>query len=184
MPMKLRIVSGSLRGRIVQCPERRLVFRPTLERTRQAVADMLQTRIDGSVAADLCAGSGAFGFEMISRGAARVDFVENDRRCAALLGKHAEKFGVFGQCRIVVRDVADFVRSSGQRYDIIFFDPPYEGDGMRALIPSILSLLSGGGILLFQRRRRLRTAGNDVQSWEVPFKTMAFGGTIVECYRT
>ncbi|MBN2188552.1 MAG: RsmD family RNA methyltransferase, partial [Chitinispirillaceae bacterium] len=83
--MRLRIIAGVLRGRILQCPGRQLAFRPTLERTRTAMADMLQPRIGGSITADLCAGSGAFGFEMLSRGAARVDFIENDRRAAELI---------------------------------------------------------------------------------------------------
>ncbi len=176
--MKLRIISGSLRGRTVHYPGERLSFRPTLERTRQAIADMLQPRIRGSACADLCAGSGSFGFEMLSRGAASIDFVENDRRCAALLRDHAEKFGAAGQCRVVVQDVDGFVRTSEGQYDIIFFDPPYEADGMDSLVPLLRGLLLPGGILLFQRRR------NSVQQEsEKPFETRTFGDTIVECYR-
>jgi 16S rRNA (guanine966-N2)-methyltransferase len=178
--MKLRIVSGSLRGRLLQCPEKQLPFRPTLERTRRSIADMLQPRISGSMAADLCAGSGSFGFEMLSRGAGKVDFVENDRRCAALLREHAGKFGVSGQCRIVVQDVADFVRSRNGPYDIIFFDPPYDAMGIESLVSSMVRMLSPEGILLYQRRRRSRTAESDVQ----PFETRTFGDTIVECYRS
>ena len=176
--MKLRIVAGSLRGRILQCPAQQLPFRPTLERTRTSIADMLQPRVSGCTAADLCAGSGSFGFEMLSRGAARVDFVENDLRCAALLRGYAEKFGVMDQCRIVVQDVADFVLTSTGRYDIVFFDPPYEADGMQALVPSIRLMLSPQGILLYQRSRRGRTEDCTVR----PFETRKFGDTIVECY--
>jgi 16S rRNA (guanine966-N2)-methyltransferase len=176
--MRLRIISGSLRGRILQYPERQLNFRPTLERTRKAVADMLQPRIGGSVTADICAGSGSFGFEMLSRGAARVDFVENDRRCADVIKKHAEKFGVSGQCRIITQDAYDFVCAGIERYDIVFFDPPYEAERMRSLAPLILPLLSPEGILLYQRRRPRTGEGTPG-----PFETRTFGDTIVECYR-
>jgi 16S rRNA (guanine966-N2)-methyltransferase len=176
--MKLRIVAGLLRGRTIHCPEKQLSFRPTLERTRQSVADMLRPRIAGSRCADICAGSGAFGFELISRGACSVDFVDNDRRCAALILGNAEKFGVAGQCRIVRQDVAEFARSRQGPYDIIFFDPPYDAAGMASLIPSLRQLLSPEGILLFQRRRMK----GDAQGTEKPIEVKTFGDTIVECY--
>jgi 16S rRNA (guanine966-N2)-methyltransferase len=176
--MRLRIISGSLKGRILQCPERHLQFRPTLERTRQAVADMLGPRIAGSCTADLCAGSGSFGFEMISRGAGSVDFVENNRKCAAFLGEHAEKFGVAHRCTVIVQDVSIFVRTGRKRYDIVFFDPPYGAEDMPSLVPHIQTLLLPGGILLYQRRRRPLNGENGTR----PFETRAFGDTVVECY--
>jgi 16S rRNA (guanine966-N2)-methyltransferase len=176
--MRLRIIAGSLRGRILQCPGRQLAFRPTLERTRTAMADMLRSRLAGSVTADLCAGSGAFGFEMLSRGAASVDFIEHDRRHTELIREHAEKFGVARQCRIITQDAYDFVCACSGRYDIVFFDPPYESERMRSLVPLIMPLLSPKGILLYQRRRP-RTGESVLR----PFETRTFGDTIVECYR-
>jgi 16S rRNA (guanine966-N2)-methyltransferase len=176
--MKLRIVSGTLRGRVIRCAERKLTFRPTLERTRQSIADMLMPRINGSRCADLCAGSGAFGFELISRGAGSVDFVENDRRCAAMIRDNAANFGVLEKCRVFEQDVAGFVSSPQDRYDIIFFDPPYEADGMAALVPIIRKLLSPDGILLYQRRKTKVAPHNP----ENPLEIKTFGDTIVECY--
>ena len=177
--MRLRIIAGSLKGRILQCPDTQLQFRPTLERTRQALADMLKPRVNGSMTADLCAGSGSFGFEMLSRGAAGVDFVENNSRCAALLKEHAEKFGVAGQCHIIIRDITGFVNAGIGRYDIIFFDPPYGADGMQPLVSLMLPMLMPEGILLYQRRRQSRAT----ESTRGPFETKTFGDTIVECYR-
>lgn len=176
--MRLRIISGSLKGRILQCPEGHLQFRPTLERTRQAVADMLGPRIGGSSAADLCAGSGSFGFEMISRGAASVDFVENNRRSAALISEHAEKFGVAHQCTVIIQDVGAFVRTRQKRYDIVFFDPPYGAEDMLSLVPLIQALLLPGGIFLYQRRRKPLIG----ESGSSSFETRTFGDTMVECY--
>jgi len=176
--MRLRIIAGSLKGRILQCPEKQLQFRPTLELTRKALADMLQPRVGGSVTADLCAGSGSFGFEMLSRGAAGVDFVENNSRCVALLREHAEKFGVAGQCHIFMRDIAGFVNAGISRYDIIFFDPPYGAEGMQPLVPLMLPMLMPEGILLYQRRRQSRST----ESAARPSETRTFGDTIVECY--
>jgi 16S rRNA (guanine966-N2)-methyltransferase len=135
-------------------------------------------RINASRCADLCAGSGAFGFELISRGAGRVDFVENDRRYAAMIRDNAAKFGVLEKCRVVEQDVASFAGSAQERYDIVFFDPPYDADGMAALVPTMRKLLSPDGILLYQRRKMKAAPHNPEQ----PFETKTFGDTIVELY--
>lgn len=184
--MKLRIIAGFLKGRIIHWPDKRLLFRPTLERTRQAVADMLQPVISGCTAADLCAGSGSFGFELLSRGAVNVDFVDNDRRCTGLIRDHTEKFGVADRCRIVEQDVAGFVQSCSMTeklYDIIFFDPPYESERMATLVPPLRRMLSPEGVLLFQRRKRLRAPEGGADESEKPYAIKTFGDTVVECYR-
>mgnify|MGYP003729959903 CR=1 FL=1 len=127
--MNIRIISGSLRGRRIQIHRSAGAFRPTSQRVREAVADSIAGSISGAVVADICAGSGAFGFEMLSRGARTVDFVERDAARAADISRHARKFGVEGQCRIIVHDAARFVRSQTiARYNIIFYDPPYDDD--------------------------------------------------------
>lgn len=179
--MKLRIVSGALRGRVIRCGEKDLAFRPTLERTRQSIADMLSPDLPGSRAADLCAGSGAFGFEMISRGAASVDFIEHDRALISLIREHATRFGVLDRCHFVVQDAAQFIRSCERRYDIIFFDPPYDDRAMPALVPALKNLLTPRGVLLFQRRRK---PGDIIDKYDTPADEIkTFGETIVECYR-
>ena len=151
--MKLRIISGLLKGRTIYGPDKDLTFRPTLERTRQSIADMVRPWCSGAIAADLCAGSGAFGFEMISRGAQRVDFVENDRGRAGLIREHAEKFGVLSQCRVVAKDIIAFLRFSGEKYNIVFFDPPYDASHLNGLVPELIKQVAPGGVLLYQRRR-------------------------------
>lgn len=179
--MDLRITAGSLKGRIIHCPEKKLFFRPTLERVRISIADMLGPLIAGSRAADLCAGSGSFGFEMLSRGALSIDFVENDRRCVALISGHAEKFGVAARCRVVQRDAAAFAASCTDTYDIIFFDPPYGDKTTADLIPQIRRLLSASGILLFQRSSQVSPGAAGPE--DAPFEVRKFGDTAVALYR-
>ena len=182
--MKLRIVSGSLKGRTIHGPDKDLSFRPTLERTRQSIADMITPRCAaGALAADLCAGSGAFGFEMLSRGARRVDFVENDRNRAALIREHAEKFGVLDQCRITAKDVAAFLQSTREKYDIVFFDPPYDASHLNGLVPGLMKLVAPGGVLLYQRRRPSVGGSGKRAENEQPSDIKTFGDTIVEIYK-
>ena len=178
--MNLRIIAGTLKGRVIRIPEKQVSFRPTLERARQSIADMLTPLLPGCSGADLCAGSGAFGFEMISRGAKTVDFVENDRLRAESIRATATTFGIQGQCRIIMQGVAAFAASESGPYDIIFFDPPYDDAGMADLVPSLMRRLNPNGILLFQRRR-VRSAGPDRESRAPEVKI--FGDTAVEIHR-
>jgi 16S rRNA (guanine966-N2)-methyltransferase len=180
--MKLRIISGSLKGRIINGPDKDLSFRPTLERTRQSIADMITPLCRGAVTADICAGSGAFGFEMLSRGAKLVDFVENNRARAQLIRAHAEKFGVLSQCRVLTKDAAAFSRTCDERYAVIFFDPPYNDPASVSMVPAIKKLLQPGGVLLHQRRRPARGATDNRLQDERPHETRAFGDTIVEIF--
>jgi len=152
--MKLRIISGALKGRYVKADDvvDGIEFRPTQERVRESVAEILKRRLRGAVAADVCAGSGAFGFEMLSRYAARVDFVEVGKRAALMIGENAKALGVEGRVRVVREDVRKFADGNGV-YDIIFYDPPYGDTELSALVPKLFGLVRPGGLLVYERRR-------------------------------
>ncbi|MBD3314775.1 MAG: methyltransferase [Chitinivibrionales bacterium] len=151
--MKLRIVGGSLKRRVMEVKGGLDDFRPTLERTREALAESLKTRIFGASVVDLCAGSGIFGFEMLSRGAAYVHFVEDHRGRAAAIKSISRRFGVEQQCRVIVSDVDKFLQRTQDLYDIIYFDPPYDVEGLAALLPEVVTHLSDGGICLYEHRK-------------------------------
>jgi len=153
--MKLRIISGALKGRYIRMGDG-IDFRPTQERVRESVAEILKRRLRGAVAADVCAGSGAFGFEMLSRYAARVDFVESGKRTAVQIGENVKALGVEGRVRIIRDDVRKFIDSNsvfGGAYDIIFYDPPYGDAELSALVPKLFGLIKPGGLLVYERRR-------------------------------
>ncbi|MBN2037201.1 MAG: RsmD family RNA methyltransferase [Chitinispirillaceae bacterium] len=182
--MQLRIAAGFLKGRVIRMPDKKCVVRPTLERTRISIADMVCHCIEDARCADLCAGSGAMGFELISRGALSVDFVEQDRTCARLLREHAHTFGVGERCRIIESPVERFVRSCREKYAIVFFDPPYDCGACKTLVGELLHLLFDDGILLYQRRRKSSKAGAAQPASRVPpFDVRRYGDTIVECFR-
>jgi 16S rRNA (guanine966-N2)-methyltransferase len=147
--MQLRIVSGLLKGRYIKIPERYVKFRPTQERVRQAVTEAVKNKISGSCVADICAGSGAFGFEMLSRGAESADFVEADKILSQKIKEQAIVFNVESKCRIHREDVRKFVQRC-LLYDIIFYDPPYQDEELSLLIPSLINKLSPSGILLYE----------------------------------
>jgi|GEM_PF-409680 len=166
--MKLRIVSGTLRGRTVTVPERDRMFRPTRERIRESVAGILNPYIAGAIVADLCAGSGLFGFEMVSRGAKEAVFVELDPFRCKTIRNHAERFNIQSACRVMTQDVRTFIDTCNTRFDIIYFDPPYDDKPLNELVQKLIPLLSDKGILVHERRSRAPRQLND-RSGVVPF---------------
>jgi 16S rRNA (guanine966-N2)-methyltransferase len=149
--MKLRIIAGTLRGRIITLSDKSARFRPTKDRVRQSLAETIKQRLPGSAVADLCAGSGAFGIECLSRGAARTQFVEHDRVLAEGISKHIERFGLTSRSSVFMMDVKRFITLCKDAFDIIFFDPPYADGELAELAPGILGLLTPEGLLLHER---------------------------------
>ncbi|MEM9496006.1 MAG: 16S rRNA (guanine(966)-N(2))-methyltransferase RsmD [Pseudomonadota bacterium] len=143
----MRIVGGKFRGRRIIAPKGD-VARPTMDRTREAVFNILSARdhVDwqGARVIDLFAGSGALGFEALSRGAAFCLFVETDARARAAIRDNIEALGLFGATRLHRRSatsLGDKPSSAGAVFDIAFLDPPY-GKGL--VEPALQSLMDGG----------------------------------------
>ncbi|MDO5576238.1 MAG: 16S rRNA (guanine(966)-N(2))-methyltransferase RsmD [Fibrobacter sp.] len=178
--MKFRIISGEFRGRVLHAPDCGKAFRPTLERTRESVSEIIKNIVDGARAADLCSGSGAFGFEMLSRGASKVDFVEKDRKRFDYIKKNAEILGITNQCSFFNSDVNRFIRNSGGGYDIIYYDPPYSLQELQNLVPDILQLLSPDGILIHEHSS---VSGNETGAELIAYDTRSYGNTIIDFYK-
>ncbi len=125
---RLRVVGGALRGRWVRVPDDLPGVRPTSERAREAIFDILGPAwTAGAAVLDLYAGTGALGIEALSRGAARSDFVEGNRAVAALLRKNLESLGLGARGRVVVADLdrGDLPQGVKGPWNVVFLDPPY-----------------------------------------------------------
>jgi 16S rRNA (guanine966-N2)-methyltransferase len=156
----VRIVAGSLKGRSIVAPEGQGT-RPTSDRARQAVFNVLEHAawaepLEGMRVMDLFAGSGALGFEAISRGAAFALFVETDEEARGAIRENADAYHVMGRTRVHRRSAIDLggrPGSDGEAFDLAFLDPPYrKGLGEQTL----LRLLEGGwlkpgAIVVFER---------------------------------
>jgi 16S rRNA (guanine966-N2)-methyltransferase len=137
----MRIVAGRFKGRTIAAPEGHST-RPTSERAREAIFNVLEhaawsSGIADARVLDLFAGSGALGFEALSRGAAFALFVETEAAARGALRDTIEAFGLFGVTRIHRRDATDLGTKPaglGDPFDLVFLDPPYRCDlGPRAL---------------------------------------------------
>jgi 16S rRNA (guanine966-N2)-methyltransferase len=156
----VRIVAGDLKGRAIVAPEGQGT-RPTSDRARQAVFNVLEhaawsESLQGARVIDLYAGSGALGFEALSRGAAFCLFVETDDGARGAIRENMDAYGLFGRCRVHRRSATDLgVRpgSAGEAFDIAFLDPPYgKGLGEQTLSRLIEGgWLKPGAIVVFER---------------------------------
>ena len=143
----MRIVGGRLRGRALNAPASRAI-RPTSERLRESIFDILAHRypdcLDGARVVDLFAGSGALGFEALSRGATFALFVDDGAEARALLRGNVEALGLGGVTRIWRADAARLGKApAGPPFTLCFLDPPYG----KALAGPALAALGAGGWL-------------------------------------
>ena len=120
----LTITGGTLRSRRVSTPPGRDV-RPTPARVKEALFSILGARVEAARVLDLFAGTGALGFESISRGAAHVTFVERHRPTAEALRATARALGVADRVAVVNAPAERAVQGVDGRYDLVFADPPY-----------------------------------------------------------
>ena len=164
----MRVIAGLLRRRTLQAPAG-LSTRPTSDRLRETLFNVLAPRIEGARFLDLYAGSGAVGIEAASRGAASVVLVEREASALKVMRHNLETLGLGGGVRVEAVSVAAYLRrvrpqSSAMRFDIAFLDPPYEADEEYTLALGLLgsesqTLISGSALVIAEHRRRAKLEG-------------------------
>ncbi len=151
----IRIVAGELRGRRLAVGPG---MRPTTERAREALFSILGERVWDARTLDAAAGSGAVGFEALSRGAREVVFVEADRRVARVLHENAVAIGMERRAVVHVRTVATFLRVEVPApFDVVFFDPPW-ADPVVDELEGLWAVLAAGGTFVVER-------GSEADPW-------------------
>jgi 16S rRNA (guanine966-N2)-methyltransferase len=130
----MRIIGGEFKGRNLKSPPS-LNVRPTSDRLRETLFNVIAPRIEGARFLDLCAGSGAVGIEALSRGASHATFVDRSRRMCKLIEANVELCRISeAQSVIYCSEVNEFLRQSrDERWDIVYFDPPYKEDYLKTL---------------------------------------------------
>jgi len=131
--------------------------RPTSERVREAVFDVLGRRVQESTVLDLCAGTGTFGFEALSRGASKVSFVEKNRVSAQIIEKNAGALGVAELVSVKVCEAIqaiNFFDRAKETFTIIFVDPPYDTNETERIWhePALRRVISDSGVLVMESR--------------------------------
>ncbi|AEF93942.1 methyltransferase [Desulfotomaculum nigrificans CO-1-SRB] len=124
----MRIIAGSARGRTLKSPKG-MSTRPTTDRVREALFNILAHQVPDSKFLDLFSGTGAVAIEALSRGAARAVLVEKDRSAATIILNNLKLCGFSEKAQVLVLDVQRAIQTLGKKkevFDLIFIDPPYK----------------------------------------------------------
>jgi 16S rRNA (guanine(966)-N(2))-methyltransferase RsmD len=160
----MRVIAGSLRRRTLEAP-RGLDTRPTSDRLRETLFNVLAPRIEGASFLDLYAGSGAVGIEAMSRGAVRVVFVERAQPALKVLRSNLAKLGLHNGISVEGGTVLAFLRrergDAGLCFDVAFLDPPYDAADEYEAVLGLLGaastrLLSEDAVVIAEHRRKER----------------------------
>jgi 16S rRNA (guanine966-N2)-methyltransferase len=160
----IRIIAGDFKGRRLKTPTGRTV-RPTSDRVREAWFSILQQSIPDARVLDLFAGSGALGFEALSRGAARVDFVETHRVSLTTLKENIEALKVEDRVTIHRMDARRFAEGlQPGAYDVAFADPPYATDDAARLV-ELFRTTPFAGVFAIEHSADTTLSGDDTRRY-------------------
>ncbi len=149
---RVRIIAGTYRSRVLRFPARP-GLRPTPDRVRETLFNWLGQDLDGRECLDLFAGSGALGFEAVSRGAKKVVLVEADRRAWEALELNAAALGCEARVELVRADALEWVRGLDRAFDIVFLDPPFDSGLLERLGPALSRLTRPAGFVYIESGR-------------------------------
>ena len=163
----MRIIAGRLKGRRLDAPTW-TGLRPTSDKLRETLFNVLQGRLPGARVLDVYAGTGAVGIEALSRGAAHVTFVDADPRARGLIAENLARCGLLmtgirasrdgagkGDGYTIERGSAEDVLSRLEPvYDLVFLDPPYDEPDLAAAVTLGVGLLAAGGICVLEHAAR------------------------------
>ena len=145
--MRVRIIAGEFGGRFIQAPSGQTTH-PMGERVRSAMFNSLGGEVQDARVLDVFAGSGAVGFEALSRGAASVTFVERDRNAIRVIEENIASLGVSEKCIVIKTTVSNWLETMApDEFDLIFADPPYHRPQF-STIRRVMGLLKPGGSML------------------------------------
>ena len=164
----MRVIAGTLKGRRLKAPTWD-GLRPTSDKLRETLFNVLAPRIPGARVADAYAGTGALGIEAVSRGARFAVFIDDDRRAEALIAANVAHCGIENVCAIIRAKVARAFETLGQAaafepFDIVLLDPPYAparrepqrriGDNLDDIVRAAGGVLAAAGVVVLEHARR------------------------------
>jgi 16S rRNA (guanine(966)-N(2))-methyltransferase RsmD len=184
----MRIIAGKFRSRRLKSPPS-LLTRPTSDRLRETLFNILSPQITGSNFLDLCAGSGAVGIEALSRGAARVTFVDKSRKMCALIKANTELLQLGEEeFEIVNANALVFLKKRIEEtkapFDLVYFDPPYGDDyekTLHELAGHRAHLLSADAIVIAEHHKKTDLSGKFGELRR--YRTLQQGESCLSFYR-
>jgi 16S rRNA (guanine(966)-N(2))-methyltransferase RsmD len=155
----MRVIAGSLKGRTLRAPDWE-GLRPTSDRLRETLFNVLAPHVEGARVLDAYAGTGAVGIEALSRGAAHVTFVEQDRRAQRLIETNLERCRIQNRYAIIRVGFAGAARQVTEPFDLLFLDPPYGADTLQQALEIAAPLVGPGALLVIEHAKRDDSPGS------------------------
>lgn len=153
----MRIIAGTARGRTFDAPQG-MGTRPTLDRVRENVFNILQMKVRDAAVLDLFSGSGAMAFEALSRGAESAVLVDCDRSAHQVQQNNARRLRMDGQCTLLLCDWQEALRrlqARGARFGVVFLDPPYSMHDMTPVFSALRPLLAEDAVILLEHEAKV-----------------------------
>jgi 16S rRNA (guanine966-N2)-methyltransferase len=160
----MRIIAGTLKSRRLATPDFD-GLRPSSDRLRETLFNVLAPHVPGASVLDGYAGTGAVGIEALSRGAASVTFVDDDRRAVALIEENIRRCGVAERCAIIRGRLTEIASDQNLTpFDLILLDPPYDEADLVAALDAAAGVLKDDGVVVLEhaRRRKVPDATEDL----------------------
>jgi len=179
----VRVISGKFKSRRLKGtpPEG---IRPTSDKLRETVFNILGSRVEGSTFLDGCAGMGGIGIEAISRGAARVYFIEQSRKACQIIRENLKSLGIERGFKVLEMDLIKALDVIGAPVDIAFVDPPYDRESLYEATLNRFgdgTLLAEEGVLIIEHSKRKELP--DVVGKLQKFRSLVQGDAALAFYR-
>lgn len=148
----MRVVTGTARGARLKEPGS-MEVRPTIDRVKEAMFNIIQFDIEGRNVLDLFAGTGQLAIEALSRGAEKAVLVDIGREAVALIRENLKRTKLMDRARIIQKDYCAFLSENTEKFDLIFLDPPYQTNFLENALQKIaeFDILTDGGIIISEQ---------------------------------
>lgn len=144
----MRVITGTAKGRRLKTIEGTDLVRPTSDRVKEAIFNILQFDIPGSTVLDLFSGSGQLGIEALSRGASLCIFIDSSRVAQEVIKENLKSTNLFTKSRVVGTEAASFLAGTKDFFDIALLDPPYHQGLIPSVLPALTEKMSERGIIV------------------------------------
>ncbi len=178
----MRVISGTARGTILKAPDG-MTTRPTADRVKEALFSIIQYDLPGTKVLDLFGGTGQLGIEALSRGAKKACFVDANKNANTVIRENLKRTGFTESAEVIRTDYLSYLKSTAEKFDIIFLDPPYAEVFLENALKMIteIDILQSGGIIVTER-----PVGKELL-WEFEGFTRSrdykYGTTLLALYR-
>jgi len=176
----LRVIAGRYGGRKL-CGARGFSFRPTLDRVKESIFNVLGDDVIGRKVADLFCGTGSLGIEAISRGALRATFIDVSKTSLDIARKNAALLGIESQAEFIRADIlGSRLNPAGMNFDLVFADPPYDLQCGNRLVKLLLGrgILAKGGLFVYEHQAREEFDSEGLRL----LRNLKFGQTVVDIF--